>query len=98
MQRFFLDRVGSLLIFSIRWGLAAGEPLPRASDAAENSSRDKEVIYVRSSKATTRTVPMYYPDPAEVLRRLARHLRPGGIIAFQEADTPASRADATADL
>ncbi|HEY6894883.1 MAG TPA: hypothetical protein VI258_11985, partial [Rhodanobacteraceae bacterium] len=27
---------------------------------------------------------IFQPDPAEVLRRLMRHLRPGGLIAFQE--------------
>ncbi|HEV2418068.1 MAG TPA: class I SAM-dependent methyltransferase [Terriglobia bacterium] len=31
-----------------------------------------------------RFVLMYYPDPAEALRRLIRHVRPGGIVAFQE--------------
>jgi len=38
-----------------------------------------------------RFVLMYYPNPAEALRRLARHLRPGGIIAFQEADSSGAR-------
>lgn len=31
-----------------------------------------------------RFVLMYYPDPAEALRRLIRHIRPGGIVAFQD--------------
>jgi hypothetical protein len=31
---------------------------------------------------------LYLPDPAQVLRRLSRHLRPGGIVAFQEYDIP----------
>jgi len=38
-----------------------------------------------------RFVLMYYPNPAEALRRLARHLRPGGIFAFQEADNSGAR-------
>lgn len=31
-----------------------------------------------------RFVLMYYPDPVEALRRLIRHIRPGGVVAFQE--------------
>jgi 2-polyprenyl-3-methyl-5-hydroxy-6-metoxy-1,4-benzoquinol methylase len=33
-----------------------------------------------------RLVLLYLPDPAMVLRRLLRHLRPGGIVAFHEFD------------
>ena len=33
-----------------------------------------------------RLVLLYLSDPARVLRRLSRHLRPGGIVAFQEFD------------
>ncbi|MCA9877137.1 MAG: class I SAM-dependent methyltransferase [Thermomicrobiales bacterium] len=33
-----------------------------------------------------RLVLMYQPDPAALLRRLVRHVRPGGIVAFQELD------------
>jgi len=33
-----------------------------------------------------RLVLMYYPDPVEALRRLVTHLRPGGLVAVQEAD------------
>lgn len=33
-----------------------------------------------------RLVLMYLPDPAAALRQLARHVRPGGVIAFQEMD------------
>lgn len=33
-----------------------------------------------------RLVLLYVPDPATVLRRLVRHLQPGGIVAFQEYD------------
>jgi len=33
-----------------------------------------------------RWVLMYLPDPAELLRRVSRWLRPGGIVAFQEGD------------
>lgn len=33
-----------------------------------------------------RLILMYYRDPVDALRRLLRHLRPGGIVAFQEID------------
>jgi len=35
-----------------------------------------------------RLVLLYLPDPARVLRRLSRQLRPGGIVAFLEYDMP----------
>jgi ubiquinone/menaquinone biosynthesis C-methylase UbiE len=38
-----------------------------------------------------RAVLMYQPDPAASVRRLARLLRPGGIIAFQEFAMPMTR-------
>lgn len=38
-----------------------------------------------------RLVLMYLPDPAVTLRRLATHLRPGGVLAFQEMSMPAAR-------
>ena len=41
-----------------------------------------------------RLILMYLPEPAAVLRQLATHLRPGGVLAFQEHDIP-SQADAT---
>jgi len=33
-----------------------------------------------------RLVLLYLPDPAAAVRRLSQHLRPGGIVAFQEYD------------
>lgn len=38
-----------------------------------------------------RLILMYLPDPGATLRRLAGHLRPGGIVAFQEMAMPAVR-------
>lgn len=38
-----------------------------------------------------RLVLMYQPDPADCVRRLARHVRPGGLIVFQEMDVTGSK-------
>src|SRR5215469_16514752 len=38
-----------------------------------------------------RLVLMYYPDPVDAVRRLARHVREGGLIIFQEFDLANSR-------
>src|SRR5215831_16715494 len=38
-----------------------------------------------------RLVLMYYPDPVDAVRRLAGHLRDGGLIVFQELDTANAR-------
>jgi ubiquinone/menaquinone biosynthesis C-methylase UbiE len=38
-----------------------------------------------------RLILMYYPDPVDALRKLLRHLRPGGIVAFQEIDASACK-------
>jgi 2-polyprenyl-3-methyl-5-hydroxy-6-metoxy-1,4-benzoquinol methylase len=37
-----------------------------------------------------RYVLMFQPDPAAMLRRLAKHVRPGGIVVFHEADCSAA--------
>ncbi|HEY6290368.1 MAG TPA: methyltransferase domain-containing protein [Terriglobia bacterium] len=38
-----------------------------------------------------RFVLMYYPSPSGALGQLARHVRPGGIVAFQESDNTGAR-------
>jgi ubiquinone/menaquinone biosynthesis C-methylase UbiE len=38
-----------------------------------------------------RFVLMYYSSPSEALSRLVRHVRPGGIVAFQESDNTGAR-------
>jgi SAM-dependent methyltransferase len=40
-----------------------------------------------------RLILMYQPNPAETLRRLCRHLRPPGIVAFQEGVLPLMRSN-----
>ena len=38
-----------------------------------------------------RLVLMYYPDPVDAIRKLTRHVRPGGLIVFQEVDLANAR-------
>ena len=46
-----------------------------------------ELQFVRSFDAIVgRLVLMYYPDPVDAVRKLARHLRKGGLMVFQEFD------------
>src|SRR5690606_24666038 len=45
-----------------------------------------------------RLVLMYLPEPAATLRRLAAHLRPGGIVAFHEMSMPPCRSQPAIDL
>jgi SAM-dependent methyltransferase len=45
-----------------------------------------------------RFVLMYFSDPAALLRRLARFVKPGGIVAFHEMDMYAARAEPTIEL
>lgn len=48
--------------------------------------------------AVGRLVLMYRADPAETLRRIAAHVRPGGLVAFQELDLdPATSARSLPD-
>jgi ubiquinone/menaquinone biosynthesis C-methylase UbiE len=42
-----------------------------------------------------RLILMYYPDPVEALRRLLPHLRPGGIVVFQEIDASGCKSHPT---
>ncbi|PYV67093.1 MAG: hypothetical protein DMG96_40395 [Acidobacteria bacterium] len=43
-----------------------------------------------------RLVLMYYPDPVDTIRKLARHVRRGGLIIFQEFDMENARSFPTA--
>jgi SAM-dependent methyltransferase len=52
-----------------------------AADATEGSGTDAEFDAV-----VGRWVLMYQPDPAALLRRLTRLLRPGGIVTFHEGE------------
>ena len=38
-----------------------------------------------------RLVLMYYPDPVDAIRKLTRHVRPEGLIVFQEIDLANAR-------
>jgi ubiquinone/menaquinone biosynthesis C-methylase UbiE len=45
-----------------------------------------------------RLVLMYYPDPVDALRKVIRHVRPGGLIVFQEVDLANARSVPVAPL
>jgi 2-polyprenyl-3-methyl-5-hydroxy-6-metoxy-1,4-benzoquinol methylase len=45
-----------------------------------------------------RLVLMYYPDPVDAIRRLIRHVRPEGLIVFQEVDLANARSLPVAPL
>jgi|SRR5215510_7636688 len=45
-----------------------------------------------------RLVLMYYPDPVDAIRKLIRHVRPGGLIVFQEVDLANARSVPAAPL
>src|SRR5438309_12038746 len=45
-----------------------------------------------------RLVLMYYPDPVDVIRKLMRHVRPEGLIVFQELDMANARSWPVAPL
>ena len=45
-----------------------------------------------------RLVLMYFADPAVILRRLTRFLKPGGLIVFHELDTSGSKSKPVCDL
>lgn len=42
-----------------------------------------------------RLILMYYPDPISALRKLLEHLRPGGVVAFQEFDASSCKSHPT---
>jgi ubiquinone/menaquinone biosynthesis C-methylase UbiE len=74
----------------------AAAAIVRAKDRAE-SRRMSNLQFVEGDPTLTRfdegfdaivgrLILMYYPDPIDALRRLLAHLRPGGIVAFQEFD------------
>jgi 2-polyprenyl-3-methyl-5-hydroxy-6-metoxy-1,4-benzoquinol methylase len=45
-----------------------------------------------------RLVLMYYPDPVDAIRKLTRHVRPGGLVVFQEVDLANARSLPVAPL
>ena len=67
------------------------------ADARARSRRMKNVNFLEGDPAEMefdrrfdavvgRLVVMYYPDPVDTVRKLMRHVRPGGLIVFQEID------------
>ena len=45
-----------------------------------------------------RLILMYFPDPAAVLRQLLAHLKPGGLVVFQEMDMATATSEPWCDL
>lgn len=45
-----------------------------------------------------RLVLMYFADPAVILRRLTRFLKPGGVVVFHELDTSGSKSEPVCEL
>jgi len=89
-----IDRSGEALAL-VRWraaaaGLANVELVE--GDIAE-LSLDRPV-----DALVGRLVLMYFRDQAAALRRLARHVRPGGLIVLQEIDTLGGRCDPPSEL
>jgi len=75
----------------------AAESIAIATDRARAAGVERTVRFVQADlrdltlddhfdAIVGRWVLMYQPDPVALLRRLARLLRPGGLIAFQESD------------
>src|SRR5437879_13033472 len=57
---------------------------------------DPAVLTSRFDAVVGRLVLMYYPDPVDAIRKLARHVRRGGLIIFQEFDMENARSFPTA--
>ena len=79
----------------------AAAAVRRASDRAQAANRSN-VSFVegdplemeftdRFDAVVGRLVMMYLPDPVVALRRLARHLHPGGLVVVQEIDMESCR-------
>ncbi|MGN6470581.1 MAG: class I SAM-dependent methyltransferase [Rhizobiaceae bacterium] len=82
-----IDRTGAALAIARARAMTVGfaHLTFREGDLAEIGPEEKFDAVVG------RLVLMYMPDPAATLRALARHLRPGGIVAFGEYNiTPAA--------
>src|SRR5262245_3257113 len=69
--------------------VAAAQALVRARTLHQVSFREgdpTELTFERPFDAVVgRYVLMFQPDPAAMLRKIRRHLRPGGVIAFHES-------------
>jgi SAM-dependent methyltransferase len=82
-----IDRSPESLDVAGRRAAAAGQPFVRFQ-ATEIDAFSPEKQF---DAVIGRLVLMYQPDPAATLRRLRRHLRGDGIIAFQEMAMPLAR-------
>ncbi len=75
---------------------AASRSLPNVSFVEGDLA---EIAFERPFDAITgRYVLMFQPDPAGMLRSLARHVRPGGVIVFHEPDWHGARSSPPAPV
>jgi ubiquinone/menaquinone biosynthesis C-methylase UbiE len=82
-----IDRSADSLEVARRRAAAAGQASVRFEAAELDAFSAKQTF----DAVIGRLVLSYLPDPAFMLRRLRRHVRPGGIIAFLEMATPLAR-------
>jgi len=79
------------------------------ANARAHSQRTRNVNFVEGDPAEMefdqlfdamvgRLVLMYYPDPIDTVRKLMRHVRPEGLIVFQETDLTTARSMPVASL
>ena len=78
-------------------GLALARRRAEAAGLANVEFREADAIELVLDEPVDalvgRLVLMYFPDPALALRRLARHVRPGGLVVLQEIDTLGGRCE-----
>ena len=84
-----IERSAEAIATAHRCAVAARQNWVRF-DLAEVAAFDAEGKF---DAVIGRLVLMYIPDPAAALRRLCRHLRPGGVVAFQEMAMPLTRSN-----
>ena len=77
----------------------AGATKRRLGNVSFHQGNPAEMIFERLFDAVVgRYVLLFQPDPADMLRRLAKLVRPGGVLVFHEPDWSFARSDPPAPL